>query len=134
MVTKLVLTVLLLMPVFSTPAKLTIVVKNIKAYKGSVVLAVFNSADNFFKKPVAQQVAKAGNGTMEFSFNLPEGEYAVAIYQDINDNKELDKGWFGIPKEPYGFSNNFRPRFSTPGFKDCKFRIAGQTTTVIILK
>lgn len=119
---------------FVTPARLTIVVKNIKVNKGSIILAVFNSPNSFLKKPFAQQIANAGNGTMEFSFNLPEGDYAVAIYQDANNNRELDKSWLGIPKEAYGFSKNFRPMFSAPEFNDCRFKITGQATTTIILK
>jgi uncharacterized protein (DUF2141 family) len=119
---------------FLTPARLTVVVKNVEASKGSVVLAVFNNPNNFLKEPAAQQVVGAGNETMEFFFTLPDGDYAIAIYQDVNNNRQLDKSWLGIPKEPYGFSNNFRPRFSAPGFNDCKLRITAQTKTTIILK
>lgn len=125
---------LLLRGSFLTPAKLTVVVKNIEVSKGSVVLAVFNNENSFLKKPAAQQVIKASSGIVEFSFSLPEGDYAVAIYQDVNDNRKLDKNWLGIPKEPYGFSNNFRPKFSAPGFNDCKFTITRLTTTTIVLK
>jgi uncharacterized protein (DUF2141 family) len=38
--------------------------------------------------------------------DLPEGTYVVSVYQDSNDNEQLDKNIFGIPKEKYGFSNN----------------------------
>ena len=53
-------------------------------------------------------------GNLQTSFNLEPGDYAVAIYHDENGNGQLDKRLFGIPKEPYGFSNNYRPRLSAP--------------------
>lgn len=132
--TKLFLSVLFWTAFTATPAKLKVVVKDVKVGKGSVVLEVYDSEKNFLKTPVAKQTVKAGDKSLEFSFDLPEGNYAIAIYQDVNDNKKLDKGWFGIPTEPYGLSNNFRPRFSAPSFDDCKFKISQQTTTTILLK
>lgn len=131
---KLFLSVLFWAAFLSTPAKLKVVVRDIKVGQGSVVLEVYDNEKSFLKKPAAKQIARANNQNLEFSFDLPEGNYAIAIYQDINDNKKLDKGLFGIPTEPYGLSNNFRPRFSAPSFNDCKFKIAQQTTTTILLK
>lgn len=52
---------------------------------------------------------------------LPTGRYAVALFQDRNGNGELDTNFFGVPVEPYGFSNNVRPRFFQPGFDACSF-------------
>jgi len=131
---KLLLSVLLWGAFLSAPANLKVVVRDIKVGEGSVVLEVYDNEKSFLKKPAAKQIAKANNQNLEFSFDLPEGNYAIAIYQDINDNKKLDKGLFGIPTEPYGLSNNFRPKFSAPSFNDCKFKIAQQTTTTIRLK
>lgn len=132
--TKLFLSVLFWGMSFPTPAKLKVIVRDIEVGKGSVVLAVYDNPNNFLKKAVVEQRAKAGKQSLEFSLDLPEGNYAIAIYQDLNDNKKFDKGWFGIPTEPYGLSNNVRPKFSAPGFEDCKFKIAQLTTTTIHLK
>jgi uncharacterized protein (DUF2141 family) len=55
--------------------------------------------------------------------NLPPGRYALAVYHDMNDNWKLDKNFVGYPKEPFGFSNNYRPVFSGPNFEDCAFEI-----------
>ena len=27
----------------------------------------------------------------------------------------------GVPKDPYGFSNNYRPKLKAPSFDDCSF-------------
>ncbi|MBK6978861.1 MAG: DUF2141 domain-containing protein [Cytophagaceae bacterium] len=55
---------------------------------------------------------------------LPQGDYAIAVYHDLNGNFNLDKNVFGYPSEPFGFSKNFKPRFSAPDFNDCKISIS----------
>jgi uncharacterized protein (DUF2141 family) len=37
---------------------------------------------------------------------VPHGEYAIAVFVDVNGNGKMDKNFLGIPKEQYGFSNN----------------------------
>ena len=132
--TKIFLTLLFIGTIISNPAKLNVVVKNIQVGKGNIVVEVYNNKETFFKKPFTSKTVKANNQSLEFSFDLSGGEYAVAVYQDINENKLLDKGWFNIPKEPYGLSNNFRPRFSAPIFDDCKFKLTQQALITITLK
>jgi uncharacterized protein (DUF2141 family) len=131
---KLFLGLLLSVTLFPGTENLKITVNDIKVGKGSIVISVYDSAKNFFKKPVATQTVKADAQSLNFSFDLPEGIYAVAAYQDINENHQLDKGMFHIPKEPYGLSNNFRAKFSAPTFDDCKFKFDKQTTLTITLK
>jgi uncharacterized protein (DUF2141 family) len=52
---------------------------------------------------------------------LPPGRYAVSVYLDVSGNRKLDRGFLGIPKEPVGASNDPRPRFGPPHFKQCSF-------------
>lgn len=132
--TKLLSFILLVGTSFSNSVALKVVVKNIQVGKGNIVVEIYNNREKFFKKPLVTKTIKASSQSLEFSFDLPEGDYAVAIYQDKNENKLLDKGWFNIPKEPYGLSNNFRPRFSAPTFDDCKFKLTEQATITITLK
>lgn len=116
--------------------KLKITVNNIQPGQGSVVVEIYDNENDFFKKHFTSKNEKADKESMDFHFELPEGAYAVAVYQDLNDNKLLDRGWgiFHIPKEPAGLSNNYRPKFSTPDFNDCKFNVAQQTDISIELK
>ena len=53
--------------------------------------------------------------------DLPAGQYAVSCYHDLNGNGVLDKNWFGIPSEPYGFSNDARPSFRAPTWEESRF-------------
>jgi len=102
---------------------LKVLLSNVKK-TGKINIAVYRNGDEFpsNKFKVKGLSGEASNGKCEFQFDaIPFGSYAVAIYQDVNGNGELDKGMFGIPKEPFAFSNNFRPRFGGPTFEKCKF-------------
>ncbi|MBT5574281.1 MAG: DUF2141 domain-containing protein [Alphaproteobacteria bacterium] len=62
-----------------------------------------------------------------YSFELPDGIYAIGVYLDVNFNNKLDKNFFGIPSEPYGFSNNAKAFLRSPSFEKASFVIAGNT-------
>src|SRR5882757_8552190 len=114
-----ILTAFLLNSFFPGEVTMTVIAKNVQVGKGTVFVSIWNDEKTFFKKPFVTKSLKADKATLDFSFDLPQGEYAISIYQDINDNKKLDLGIFNIPKEPVGFGNNFRPKFSAPKYKDC---------------
>lgn len=111
-----------------------VIVQNVQVGKGSIVVSLYNEEKDFPNKPMALQTLKATNSIMQFSFAVPPGDYAIAAYQDLNENNKLDAGIFHIPKEPYGFSNHFRPAFSAPQFKDCKIKVSGESSFTIDLK
>ena len=68
------------------------------------------------------------------NMKLPFGEYAITLFVDFNGNKKIDKNFLGIPKEPYGFSNNVIGNMSAPTFDKAKFLISGPTTQNIKLR
>jgi uncharacterized protein (DUF2141 family) len=131
---KITLTLLCLLLFGRNEASLKLTVNNVKAGTGNVRVDVYNSEKDFLNTSFTFQIKKASGPTMEFSFNMPPGKYALVAYQDLNDNKQMDFNFLHIPKEPYGFSNHFRPRFSAPGFNDCSIQIEDQTTASIDLK
>ena len=132
--TNLILSLSFLGAFVSHDSKLEVTVNNIRVGKGNVAIAIYDTKEKFLKTPVAGSNVKASDQAIDFSFDIPDGTYAVAVYQDINENNDLDKGWFSIPKEPYGLSNNYRPRFSAPTFDNCKFNVTHQTAITITLK
>ena len=54
--------------------------------------------------PRPQAAVPSSPGSVECEFVLPEGEYVISIYQDLNANGKLDTNLVGIPKEPVGIS------------------------------
>ncbi len=62
--------------------------------------------------------------------NVPFGTYAVASYQDVNNNGKMDKR-LGYPLEPFGFSNNVRPTIlGAPSFDKTKFDFISDSQVV----
>lgn len=118
----------------SQDTTLTVDVQNIGRSEGTVFVAVYRPCDGFpIKcKPLDGQSKPAQSGTMRFTFSVAPGTYAVALYRDVNRNGKMDKGLFGIPKEPYGFSNNFRPKLTAPKFSDCQFEVKSEGKRVEI--
>ena len=70
----------------------------------------------------------------EINGMLPHGEYAISLFVDSNGNKKIDKNFFAIPKEQYGFSNNVMGRMAAPSFEQAKFEVTGPTTQNITLR
>ena len=117
--------------------KLSIHISGISKIKGSLFIAVFRATDDFpvFGKQFKGIIKEVEGKSQNYNFdNLPEGEYALAIYQDENRNKILDKNLLGIPTEIYGFSNNARRSFSAPSFQEAKFKLNKDLQQTVFLK
>ena len=65
--------------------------------------------------------------------DLPIGEYAFILYHDKNSDGKMNRKFIGIPKEPYAFSNNIRPKLSKPAFEECKFLLENNLAMQISL-
>lgn len=113
---------------------LTVEVTNIREVSGRMYVGIFKPTNTFPQGPpmTKQSVAVDGH-TIRVAFQLDQGEYAVALYQDVNSNGHIDKRMFGLPKEPYGFSNNVRPRLATPKFEECRVLLQDDAKTLISL-
>lgn len=117
--------------------KLYIHISGISKIKGSLFIAIFRATDDFpvFGKQFKGIVKEVEGKSQNYNFDdLPEGEYALAIYQDENRNKILDKNLLGIPTEIYGFSNNARRNFSAPSFQEAKFKLNKDLQQTVFLK
>ena len=121
---------------FGQNTKLTIKITNIKEPKGKIEIGLYNNGEKFPEVggELKKIILDADSSTVIYTIeNLPEGNYAVAVYHDENSDGECNTNFLGIPKEPYGFSNNVRPLFSAPSFKKTKFTLKGSVTITIKL-
>ncbi len=119
----------------STPpkARLQVDVHNVNSRNGTVFVALFKPGKDFPEgKPIEGKRIEASASSVQISFSVEPGNYALALFHDMNSNGKMDKNMFGIPKEPYGFSNNFRPKLSVPKFSDCQFSVGEGGKTVRI--
>lgn len=105
----------------------TIEITGIKKMEGNVLVALYNSEDTFLKKPYKVAMAKATGDKVEVKIEgVDKGTYAFSLFHDINMNKKLDKGMFGIPSEPYAFSNNASGFMGPATFADSSFKVDNQ--------
>lgn len=102
---------------------------------GNVEVSVFNSEDTFMKKTYAQHTGPVSeDGTWSTVFaSLPEGDYAVVVVHDANNNQKLDNGLFGFGGESYAFSNEAWSLFGRPGFEDAKISVTEPVEVLIEL-
>ncbi|MBD2728273.1 DUF2141 domain-containing protein [Nostoc sp. FACHB-892] len=121
-------------------AKLSVVVNGIRHQKGEICFRVYANEKGFPMSSTSEAQSGCtkitGNSvTKEFS-GLKPGTYAVAIVDDQNGDRKLNKDFFGIPKEGFGISKN--PTVSiqtgTPKFRDASFVVNKDTTVNIIMK
>jgi len=125
-----------LLPLTSQADSLTIVVTGITKMQGSVRIAVIDSKSAYEAKksqPIASTVVEANEESLTYTVELPAGEYAVRLMHDVNGNEKLDRNLVGMPKEPYGFSNNVKGKFGPPKWKKAAFQLEGETTMTIDL-
>ena len=114
-------------------AQLTVRVPNAPA-GGVLVFQVYDNANAFgdFRNPVREvryPVQADGGYVIR---NVPAGTIAVLVYADENDNRALDKNFIGIPREPLGLSNGYRPK-GPPSFERASFAIqTGETLSLDI--
>lgn len=100
-------------------------VSNLKD-KGDLYINIYNSAESFsttgkeYRKKVTKVNAKTQTISLE---NIPKGEYAIMIFQDENHDGVLNKDFYGLPTEGYGFSNNFKSNIVIPSFRQTKFQL-----------
>ena len=114
--------------------KLTVEITNVTSEEGQIILAIYNSSDNYDKRIAFQEVKlKPEIDTVIFETNVPDGEYLVMLVHDINNNGKLDTSFIGMPKEPVGLSNYDGK--GIPGkFKKHKFPVNENTEIIIPLK
>lgn len=121
---------------YSQQAKITVKVKGITEEKGVMSIALFSSEDEYKSKDTYFLAERVPITSKDFSFtfsDVPYGVYAVKVYHDVNSDEELDTNWIGMPKEPFGFSNDAKGKMGPPSFEAASFKAEGDTELVINL-
>lgn len=115
----------LLIPAFCDAARLTVIVEGVTSDEGKLVIHLFDKENVWLKSAVRSEVKPATEDPMEIVFDeLPAGDYGVYAHHDKNADGQLNKGLFGKPTEPYGFSNDSGKMFGPADWKDAKITLA----------
>lgn len=99
--------------------------QNVKATTGAIYINMFDSPQAWdSQQPTSVlTLAKVTKGTSTLTADLAPGEYAFFAYHDVDGNGELKQNPFGMPVEPYAFSNDFKLQFSKPPWAKLKFKV-----------
>lgn len=119
----------------SLQGQLVVKVTNIKEIKGVIEIGLYDRPEVFLSYTEQYKVLyiPVENTTVVIIIDsIPKGNYAISLMHDLNSDGEMESNFFHIPKEPYGFSNNYRPRFSKPDFEDCQFYYKGESLELTI--
>lgn len=92
---------------------------------GVLVFQVYDSPTAFgdFRDPIKEMRTPVQGDAEYLIDDVPEGNVALLVYVDENRNGLIDKNFIGIPKEPLGISNSYRPK-GPPVFERAKFAVA----------
>ena len=105
---------------------LKVIIGGFKNEKGKVLVALANNKEIYdsMHESYKHAIDNIVNKQVEITFNdLPFGEYAIKVFHDENDDRELNTNFLGIPTEDYGFSNNARGSFGPASWQNAKFKL-----------
>ena len=103
----------------------TIIIKNVEHGEGYIDVKIYDSKEGFLKEDLAtesvRKKATKGKTVVPLS-KVHEGQIAVVVYHDEDNNGKLKTGLFWRPKEGYAFSNNYQPK-SPPKFSKASIEL-----------
>jgi len=116
-------------------ANIKLEISNIQVTEGMVMVAVYDTEANYNGgEPVAISQIPVNSKKLSIDFSeLAEGDYAIKLFHDENNNGKLDTNLVGMPVEGYGFSNN-AGRFGPASYTDARFAVNGSTELTIVLR
>jgi len=115
---------------FASASDLTVQIEGISDAKGTIVLGLFDAATYDGDGAVNGANLKVEGNAVETVFeDLEPGEYAIKLYHDVNDDGEMNTNPFGMPTEPFAFSNNAKGRFGPAKWDAAKFVVEADGTT-----
>jgi uncharacterized protein (DUF2141 family) len=131
-----VIAVLASFPARSQSCSLTLHVDGFRNQKGVIGCAVFKNSKGWPEQDddaFTRAAIPITSGTAVLSFqHVPAGRYGIACLHDENANHHLDRNFFRIPKEGFGFANNPRVVFAPPSWREASVEVACPSTRVDI--
>ena len=113
-------------------AVLNLRVENIRAGHGRIWVGVYTSAEDFLDRERARvlpyEITRPGDTTLRVDSLVVGETYALAIFQDLDDNHDLNTNWLGLPAEPWAVSRPIQSYFRAPRFAEMSFVFRGGET------
>lgn len=111
---------------------------DVGAKTGKVSAALFDSAEAYDGngKAVSAQIVDLSSGAepkLVFK-GLKPGRYAVKAMHDLNGDGQMNTNPFGIPTEPYAFTNNAKGSFGPAKWDAASVEVTGAVAQTLVLK
>jgi len=101
--------------------------------EGEISIGVFTKEGRMPRPPTEMIIAPANARTLHLRMtDVAPGAYALALYQDVNDDGKLDTNLNGAPFEPWGMSNNPRVSGRGPTWSEAQFDLPPEGARLVI--
>ena len=110
---------------------------DVGAEDGAVMAALFDSqaAYDGGGAPVGAAMIDGAGGERVARFEgLPSGDYALRAFHDVNGDGQMNTNPFGMPTEPFAFSNNAVGNMGPASWERARFAVSGETRQTITLR
>ncbi len=103
---------------------------------GSVMVVLFSSRAGYDgNQPVASMAVPASSSPVTVTFDgLAPGSYGMKSFHDLNGDGEMNFNPFGMPIEPYAFSNNAVGNMGPASWDRARFNVNGAVVQTISLR
>lgn len=122
----------------ASDATLTVTFEQIEAPSGQILLSLYDNetAHDAGGKPVRAAMAKVDGKAVSVRFEgLAPGRYAIKAFHDVDGDGKMKTNPFGMPLEPFAFSNNAKPQGGPALWQAASFDVpAGPSETRIAIQ
>ncbi len=105
------------------------------AETGAVMVALYDATGYSGGQPVRSARIDVAAGQRSASFaGLEPGDYGIKAFHDVNGDGRMNSNPFGMPTEPYAFSNNAVGNMGPAGWDRARFTVQGATVQTISIR
>jgi uncharacterized protein (DUF2141 family) len=118
-------------------ATLTVAFTNIAEPKGEIMFVLFDSEASFDRggKPVRAIVVPVSGASASIAVpGLPAGRYGIKAFHDLDGDQKMSSNPYGMPIEPFAFSNNAVGNMGPAKWADAAFDVTGASTHTIAFR
>ncbi len=120
------------------PASLELAFNGIESQQGMIMVAIFASEDAYNGKGAPAKVTgvpATAASVKTMVDGLPAGRYAAKIFHDVDGDGQMGVNPFGMPTEPFAFSNDAKGEMGPASWAAAAFDVkAGANTHAISIK
>lgn len=115
----------------TAPVALTLAFEGIKAPKGAIMVALYDSEaafDGSGGKPVRVTAVPATETRVQAEIRgLVPGRYGVKAFHDLDGDGKMGTNPFGMPTEPFAFSNNATGMMGPAKWSEAAFAVGAES-------